>query len=432
MLKKLIAGVLGAAVVTGASYETAQAEDTLYVPSLSYRTGPFAGAGVQIANGFADYFAMLNARDGGIGGAKVVMEECETAYNAQKGVECYEATKGKGALVYNPYSTGITLQLIPKAPVDEIPILSMGYGLSAAAMGETFPWTFTYPASYWSQMSSILKYIDANGGVEGKKIGFIYLDVGYGKEPIPLLEELAPKMGFEVAYFPVGVKEMQAQSAQWLNVRKERPDWMVMWGFGAMNASAIKEAAKIRFPMDKFIGNWWAAADVDLRPVGEAGKGYIGANFSGIGTDFPAVQDMIKYVVEAGGSAADPADVGGVLYNRGMFNAVIVAEAIAAAQKETGKKSITGADMRLGLEKFDLSEARLAELGLAGFTAPIKGDCKDHEGAGSVFMQQWNGTGWDKISDPIAPMTDVVAPLLADAAAQYVSDKPEWKTQTCE
>ncbi|MAD95285.1 MAG: ABC transporter permease [Rhodobacteraceae bacterium] len=431
MIKRLIAGVLGAAVVTGASFEAVQAEDTLYVPSLSYRTGPFAGAGVQIANGFADYFAMLNARDGGIGGAKVVMEECETAYNAQKGVECYEATKGKGALVYNPYSTGITLQLIPKAPVDEIPILSMGYGLSAAAKGETFPWTFTYPASYWSQMSSILKYIDANGGVKGKKIGFIYLDVGYGKEPIPLLEALAPKMGFEVAYFPVGVKEMQAQSAQWLNVRKERPDWMVMWGFGAMNASAIKEAAKIRFPMDKFIGNWWAAADVDLRPVGEPGKGYIGANFSGIGTAFPAVQDMIKHVVDAGNSKADPADVGGVLYNRGMFNAVIVAEAIAAAQKVTGKKSITGADMRVGLETFDLSEARLVELGLAGFTAPIKGDCADHEGAGSVFMQQWNGSSWDQISEPIAPMTDEVGPLLTDAAAQYVSDKPEWKTQTC-
>ena len=282
MLKKLFAGAVAAAMVTGASYETAQAEDTLYVPSLSYRTGPFAGAGVQIANGFADYFAMLNARDGGIGGAKVVMEECETAYNAQKGVECYEATKGKGALVYNPYSTGITLQLIPKAPVDEIPILSMGYGLSAAAKGETFPWTFTYPASYWSQMSSILKYIDANGGVEGKKIGFIYLDVGYGKEPIPMLEELAPKMGFEVAYFPVGVKEMQAQSAQWLNVRKERPDWMVMWGFGAMNASAIKEAAKIRYPMDKFIGNWWAAADVDLRP-GLARRG----DLAGLGVECP-------------------------------------------------------------------------------------------------------------------------------------------------
>ncbi len=431
MLKKFIMGAAAAAMLATVPATQAVAEDTLYIPSLSYRTGPFAGGGTPFANGFADYFAMLNARDGGIGGAKVVLEECETGYNAQKGVECYESTKGNGALVYNPLSTGITLQLIPKAPVDEIPVLSMGYGLSAAAVGESFPWTFAYPTSYWSQMSSILKYIDSNGGIKGKKVGFIYLDVGYGKEPIPLLEKLAPAMGFELVKFPVAGKEMQAQSAQWLNVRKERPDWMIMWGWGAMNPTAIKEAAKIRYPMDKFIGNWWSSAHADLRPVGDAGKGYIGANFSGIGTDFPALQDVIKHVVEPGKSKADASTVGDVLYNRGLFNAVIVAEAVRAAQMKTGKKSITGADMRDGLESFDLSEARLAEIGLAGFTAPIKGDCSDHEGAGSVFMQQWNGETFEKITDPIAPMTDVVRPLLEEAAAKYLSDKPEWKTQDC-
>ena len=117
-------------------------------------------------------------------------------------------------------------------------------------------------------------------------------------------------MGFELAMFPVAGAEMQAQSAQWLNVRKERPDWMIMWGWGAMNATAIKEAAKIRYPMDRFIGNWWASAHADLLPVGDVGKGYIGANFSGLGTDFPALQDVIKYVVEPGNSQADPATVG--------------------------------------------------------------------------------------------------------------------------
>jgi branched-chain amino acid transport system substrate-binding protein len=431
MLKKLFAGALAATIATGAVTTSAVAEDTLYIPSLSYRTGPFAGGGTPFANGFHDYLAMLNARDGGIGGASIVIEECETAYNAQKGVECYEATKGKGALVYNPLSTGITLQLIPKAPVDQIPVLSMGYGLSAAAVGETFPWTFTYPTSYWSQMSSILKYIESQGGVKGQKIGFIYLDVGYGKEPIPMLEQLAPEMGFELQLYPVAGKEMQAQSSQWLNVRKNKPDWMIMWGWGAMNPTAIKEAAKIRYPMDRFIGNWWASAHADLNPVGEAGTGYLGANFSGIGTDFPALQDVIKHVVDAGNSQANADDVGNVLYNRGLFNAVIVAEAIATAQKMTGKKSITGADMRDGLENFDLSEARLAELGLAGFTAPIKGDCSDHEGGGSVFIQQWNGSDFERISDPIAPMTDVVRPMLEAAAEKYLEDKPEWQKQSC-
>ncbi len=434
-MKKLLAMGVGLATLAGAATVSvpAMAEDSLYLPSLSYRTGAYAGGGIPIANGYADYFAMLNARDGGIGGVKVVVEECETGYKAAKGVECYESTKGKGALVYNPYSTGITLQLIPKAPVDKIPVLSMGYGLSAVGVGEKFPWTFNYPAGYWSQMSSILKYIDSQGdGIKGKKIGYIYLDVGYGKEPIPLLETLSKSMGFTLLKYPVAGKEMQTQSSHWLKVRKDRPDWMVMWGWGAMNSTAIKEAIKIRFPLNKFIGNWWSGAHADLRPIGAAGKGYLSANFSGVGTSFPALQDVIKYVVDKGNSKVKSKDlVGDVLYNRGLFNAVIVAEAIRAAQKLTGKKVITGADMRDGLEAFDLSTARLKELGLEGFTAPIKASCADHEGGGSIFLQQWNGSDWKKVSDQIAPMTDLVKPLLKAAADKYTADKPDWKTQTC-
>ncbi len=429
-LKSLVLGVAATAIAVTGTLVTAHAEE-LYVPSLSYRTGPFAGGGIPFANGFADYLNMLNERDGGIGGVKIKVEECETGYNAQKGVECYEATKGKGALVYNPLSTGITLQLIPKAPVDQIPVLSMGYGLSAAGVGKSFPYTFTYPTGYWSQMSSILKYIDANGGLKGKKIGFIYLDAGYGREPIPLLDKLAPKLGFEWVGFPVAGKDMQNQGSQWLNVRKERPDWMIMWGWGAMNATAVKEAAKIRFPLDRFIGNWWAGAHADLDPVGAAGKGYLAANFSGVGADYPALQDVKKLVVDAGKSQTAPDKVGDVLYNRGLFNAVIVAEAIKAAQEKTGKKMITGADMRDGLELFDLSEVRLKELGLGGFTGPVKGSCADHEGGGSVFIQQWDGSDWKRTTDLIAPMTDVVRPLLEEAAAKYTSDKPGWKGQEC-
>ncbi len=433
MFNKLAKGATALAVAFTLQAGVASAEESLYLPSLSYRTGPFAANGIPIANGYADYLNMLNERDGGIGGVKLVVEECETGYNAQKGVECYEATKGNGALVYNPYSTGITLQLIPKAPVDQIPVLSMGYGLSAAAVGEKFPWTFTYPATYWDQMSSIIKYIDGQeGGIKGKKIGFIYLDVGYGKEPIPLLDQLAEEMGFTVVKFPVGVKEMQNQGSHWLNVRKERPDWMIMWGFGAMNATAIKEAAKIRYPMDHFIGNWWAGANVDLEPTGEAGKGYIAANMAKAGTDMQAIQDIIKYVIEPGKSqVGDVSEVGKVLYNRGVLNAVVVAEAIRIAQEMTGKTVITGADMRLGLENMNLTTERLAELGLEGFTAPIKATCSNHGSGGSIFLHQWDGEKFVTISDLIPPMTEKVRAMLEEAADAYVADKPGWQTQEC-
>ena len=435
-LKKLVLGAGAAAMLaTGiAASSTAMADGHakgIYIPLLTYRTGPFAGSGTPTANGLHDYLTMLNERDGGIGGVKLIVEECETGYNAQKGVECYEGTKGKGAVVYNPYSTGITLQLIPKAPVDKIPILSMGYGLSATAVGEKFPWTFNAPATYWSQMSAIIKYIDANGGVKGKKVGFIYLDVGYGREPIPLLEELSKEMGFDVVKIPVGVKEMQNQSSHWLQVRKERPDWMIMWGWGAMNPTAIKEAAKIRYPMDKFIGVWWSGGNVDVVPAGAGAKGYKSANFHGTGTEFGAIQDILKHVVKAGKSQAKEEDVGANFYNRGVMNAVVVAEAIRTAQEVTGKKQITGEDMRKGLENLKITAERLKEIGLDGFTNPITVTCKDHAGAHPIYIQQWDGKAWNKVSDWIEPMKDRVRPKLVAAAEKYVADKPDWQTQTC-
>ena len=109
----------------------------------------------------ADYLNMLNERDGGIGGVKLDVEECETGYDTKKGVECYEQVKGKNPVVINPYSTGITLQLIPKAAVDKIPILSMAYGLSASADGRHFPWIFNPPATYWDGASMFVQATSA-------------------------------------------------------------------------------------------------------------------------------------------------------------------------------------------------------------------------------------------------------------------------------
>ena len=65
--------------------------------------------------------------------------------------------------------------------------------------------------------------------LRGKKIGFIFLESGYGREPIPLLEALSKELGFELFLIPVAGKEMQNQSSNWLKVRKEKP---MLWPAG--------------------------------------------------------------------------------------------------------------------------------------------------------------------------------------------------------
>jgi hypothetical protein len=155
-LKHVVLGAAIASLVGGSALISQAAADT-FIPLFTYRTGPFANSGIPIANGMHDYFTMLNERDGGIGGSKLVVEDCETGYKNEKGVECYEALKNKKPAVINPYSTGITLALIPKAAVDHIPVLSMAYGLSASAVGKDFPWIFNPPSTYWDGLSIILR-----------------------------------------------------------------------------------------------------------------------------------------------------------------------------------------------------------------------------------------------------------------------------------
>ena len=435
----LVGAVLASTAAMPAFVSSAAAQDSIYVPLFSYRTGPFANSGIPIANGMSDYLNMLNERDGGINGVKLVVEECETGYNTEKGVACYESTKSKNPVVTNPYSTGITLQLIPRAAVDKIPVLSMAYGLSASAVGQDFPWVFNPPATYWDGLSMMMKYIADKEGrfdkLKGKTIGYIFFDGGYGREPLPLLEIFAKKYGFETKLYPVPPAEMQNQSGQWLNVRKDKPDWMIMWGWGAMNPTAVKEAARIKYPMDKFVGIWWSGGDDDARPAGDDAKGYLTLNFNGVGTNYPAVQDIIKHVVSKGKSQTQPDKVGENLYNRGIYNSVLIAEAIRNAQKITGKKAITGEDMRRGLESLTITQARWKELGLEGFGAPITAvNCADHNGHHAAYMQQWNGKNWVKISDWISPMKEEVRPLLEAAAKDYVSKNAGWpkRTESCD
>jgi branched-chain amino acid transport system substrate-binding protein len=435
MRLKHIALGLALVIAAPAAVTAAQAEDGILLPQFSYRTGPYSGAGIPIFNGIADYLTMLNERDGGVGGARLIVEECETGYDTKKGVECYESIKGRNPVLINPYSTGITLQLIPKAAVDKIPVLSMAYGLSASADGNDFPWIFNPPDTYWDGASAFIQHVaDVEGGfnkLKGKTIGLVHLDAPYGKEPIPLLQALAQDYGFTLKLYPIPGAQMQNQTSLWLDIRRDRPDWIYMQGWGAMNPTALKEAIKIGFPMDHFIGNWWASGEEDVRPAGPEAKGYQALNLSGIGQNYPAIQDILKYVVDKHKSQTPSRDqVGEVLYNRGVMNAVLMAEAIRTAQRLSGKKQVTGEDVRRGLENLNITDARWKELGLPDFATPIHLSCADHNGHNGVYLIQWDGAKWSKASGWIEPIKDKVLPLIDSAAASYVSANTGWPKRT--
>jgi branched-chain amino acid transport system substrate-binding protein len=410
---------------------------SVFVPLLVYRTGPFAPNGIPSANGFHDYFTLLNERDGGIEGVRLVWEECETQYDTKQGVECYERLKNAhgGAVIVNPFSTGITYQVIPKAPLDKIVIHSAGYGMTASADGRWFPWVFNFPMTYWSQASAFIKYVGAQEGgldkLKGKKIVHIYHNSPYGREANPTLEDLARRHGFDLTLLAVD-SPGQEQKATWLQVRRINPDWIYISGWGVMNQVAVKEAAAHGMKMDRVVGNWWTGTETDVIPAGDAARGYKSMNFHGAGTGFRVHQDIFKHVYDKGKGAygGDRSKVGEVLYNRTIVNAMLDAEAIRTAIKKYGQKPPTKEQVRWGFENLDITEKRLEELGMKGIMQPLKMTCEDHEGNGLALVQQWDGKKWNVVSDWIEPMRDVVRPKL-EAAAVEEAKKLNYTMRDC-
>ena len=413
-----------ATLAVAALMAAAPAMADLVVPNLSYRTGPYGANGTQYADGFNDYFTLLNERDGGIGGEKIQVPECETAYNTEKGVECYESTKAN-ALVFNPLSTGITYQLIPKVAVDKKVLYTPGYGRTSAKNGKVFEWVFNAPANYWDGASVGIKYLlDQNGGsLEGKKIALVYHNSAYGKEPIRTLQELAKKHGFTLTEIPVEAPG-QEQKSQWLQIRRDKPDYVLMWGWGVMNQVAIQEAANIRFPMENFIGIWWAGSEIDVLPAGDGANGYKALTFNGVGSDYPLYADLKTHVLDTGKASQGGQHVGSAVYSRGMYAAVVIAEAIRKAQELAGTAAITPEQLRDGFEQLDITPERLVEIGLPDFGPEIKLSCANHGGSGMSRIQQWDATAkkWNLITEFTAPDAEVLDPLVAEDAAAYAKE----------
>ena len=422
--------LLAAAVAAfGLGIGEASAQNEQFIPRLVYRTGPYAPNGIPFADGYADTLDMIDARDGGLQGVKLTYEECETAYNNDKGVECYERLKGKGptgASLVDPLSTGITYALIERATADKIPVVSMGYGRADASYGAVFPYVFTYPTTYWSQADDLVKFVgQKEGGIDklkGKKIGLVYIDIAYGKEPIPTLEKLSQKLGFTFLKYPVSAPGIE-QSATWLQIRQQKPDWLFMWGWGVMNSTAIKGAASVGYPMDHYIGVWWSGSEPDVVPAGDAAKGYESGTFHGAGQNFGVIQDILKYVYDKQGGHTSKDKVGEVLYNRGVINALYDLEAIRTAQDKFGKKPLKGEQVQWGLEHLNITPDRVKALKADGLMLPIHITCADHEGSGEARIQQWDGKNWKFVSDWIKPDRPMLEEMYKESALAYAKEK---------
>lgn len=421
---------LGLALITATLTGTVQAANEQYFPLQSYRVGPYAAGGTGFFGGFIDYLQYINA-NGGVNGVKLTWSECETEYVVEKGVECYERLKGglngAPAAATNPLSVGIAYATLDRSTADKLPLITINHGRTDSTDGSVFPYVFPLQLNPYSEVSAIINYIGQREGgadkLKGKKIAVLYHGSPYGKETNGVLETLAKNAGFELTLLEVPHPGNEQQS-QWLNIRRLKPDWVILRGWGVMNPVALKSAQKVGYPADHIIGNIWSNSEEDVLPAGNAAKGFISITTHPSGTDFPVLQGIKQSVVDAGkGNLADPKRFGTVYYNLGVVNGILNVEAVRLAQEKYGHQPLTGEQVRWGFEHLNLDNARLQALGAKGLVQPLKLSCADHEGGGAVRFQQWDGQRWNLISDWVQADRALLRPIIEASAAQYAKEK---------
>lgn len=434
IMQRTLRGAMVASTIAAALAlpEPVVAQETQYFPIASSRVGPYSAMGTGYYGAQIDYLNYVNM-NGGVNGVMLTWQECETEYNAVKTVECYQRllqSDGQKIVVFDTLGTPGAYAVINRMRDDQVVLAQYGYGRTDAADGTVWPWVFNAAGHYWSQIAVKMRFMaEQEGGVEnmrGKKIVHMHIDSAYGREPLPAMRGIAEAWGVEVVEIAVPPPGLEQQS-QWLQVRRERPDWVTFWGAGSgMNSTGMTNAARIGFPRDRLIYVTFGAAEEDMYPAGDSAVGTYAMANALPGRDYPLVKAIQEQVYGAGqGNLADESRIGSVYWNRGLGAAVMWVEALRNAQEMHGKvgQPVTGAEFRDGYEALNMTEARLQEIGIGGMVAPFQMSCEEHGGAGKFAVMQWNGDKFVRVGDWQEPLDpDYIRQLITESAAKYAAE----------
>jgi len=386
----------------------AQSKEVL-IGGMCDRTGPTQINGIAICPGIQDYYELVNSK-GGVEGYRIKYVEIDHEYKVPQGVEAYQKEKGDGAVAIMVYGTPQVQALNQSLTEDKIPGTSPGFGIAASADGKRFPYLFPIAATYWSQGAAAIQFAKEKlGGLDGKKLAYLFYDNPAGREPIPIIEDLQKIEKFELRTFAVPPPGVE-MGAQVLDIaQRYKPDFVIAHLFGRSPSLALKEFKRVGFPLSKVMGLVWASSEHDIVAAGgwPVAEGYHTLTFAGIGDDYPVRQE-IKAMYKAQGREPSKAMDDTVMYNRGILWAAVHVEAVRNALKLNGGKQPTGEDIKKGFEQ-------IKDFTLGGLVPPLKVTDGDHEGGGWVQVFQVKDGKFVKETEWFRAYPEIVAATVKKA-----------------
>jgi branched-chain amino acid transport system substrate-binding protein len=382
--------------------------DPIAVGLICDRSGPLQIIGVNLCPGFHDYIELVNTTQGGVEGHPIEVIDIDHAYEVPKGVAAYEQMREQGSVGVLCFGTAVAIALNENVNRDEIPCLTPGFGIAQAGDPTAYPYQFPIAASYLSQGAAAVDYALAHTDAENPKIAYLYYDNPSGQEPVPVLEALAEREGFELKTFAVPAPgiEMAAQVTD--ITQRFEADFVISHLFGKAPSVSIKALKEAGYPLDQVISLVWGAAEADIEAAGGMAfaDGYTTLQFADVGQDSDTIKDIIAMYEGRGEEVPAALTDSSVYYNRGAFTAAVVVEGLRRAL-EQGADPVTGKALKAGLES-------LTEFDAGGLAPPLNVSGTDHEGGGFTRVYQVQDGELRPVGDWDNPDHELVLELIAE------------------
>lgn len=403
-----------ASLLAGIAVNGASAQDKpIKFGLLQDFTAVYTFVSGEYNQGQRDYLTLIN-QEGGVKGHKFEAIVRDTGNQPQRGIEAYNRAREEGAILFDFLSTPVSRGLVDSVLKDKVVMITPLHGRGDASNGEAFPFIFPTMATYWSQATVLVKYLKDHGGLEGKRIALVHIDSPFGKEPIPVLKDLAAEEKFELKTFAYPSPGNE-QSAIWSEVRRYRPDSILIWGAGGGQTVSVREAIRNGIPAESIYSVVWLA-ETDAKNVGASTmKGVKRFEAVSTGTDSPILQRIKTKVADAGLGSGDAANVGTSYYNIGVATMAIAVEAAKQAL-ETSDEPLTGERLKAGFEK-------IKDFNAEGLMPAITITATDHQGGGAGRVSEWNGEKWTPVSEWGAASQELVKKEIDKGAAAFKDGK---------
>lgn len=235
--------------------------------------GPAKDLGIEYSKGANAYFDKIN-KSGGINGNTIKVIQTNDGYEPDK---CIENTnklikEDKVDLLFGYVGTPTAKAVVPIIQKEKIPYFFPFTGAGFLRDTKESSYVFNLRGTYDMETEKMVDYLVKEGK---NKIAIFYQDDSYGRAGLSGTVKALKKRGMELVAEGTYERNTEAVNKALINIKKAKPDGVIMIGTYKPSAEFIKRAKKLGMKDVKFLNISFVGSKALESELGVDGEGVI-------------------------------------------------------------------------------------------------------------------------------------------------------------